>query len=729
MGFLLDLPSDDPHRASVWSTELWKSFRSIAGVGTTSFYMGAYGHRAKRPTTMATTYPALLQMDNNYDFHDGCVPPSLLSYQEMRKWPTLFKELVAEAIGDYHSARWSDEEELVKAGIKLSKLTKEQREAWQRHLLNDHQPYRSDCSVCRNAQATGYQHRRRKHPAMYTVAFDLAGPFKQKGRDMEHDDYKYIMVAAYRCPKEYMSAKALSELERELYVPDEPEDQAGDDPMAMEPELVGKEPPSEEEEEKKEGAHDGGEGQLSGPETLDEAVEGLETQEEWATIYVTRPLRRRTTQCVVQAAKEIVLQLKQTGLHVGVIHTDRAREFKAKLFKDWTVDTQLRHTKTAGGDPAGNASAELGIKWAKARVRALLTSAKAPSKEWPMAIAHASADLWAKAFPDSPWTSPTATTFGNEVWFRSKAYQGKKELKHEAAGMRWKRGYYRGPAVDVSRGHLIMRDDGGLTVAKSVKFNVIDPTRDMKELLPPAIADGLPEQLLSSDEPPTRQELREEVEFRARMLNEAENYDLDEVADLFTALEALGDTDQRTTKKTSFSSWYTGSFVHGGVAGIRNNLKEFPQTTHYLTTVAKHHCGDVRFSALGLAKNAQLGLHRDIHNYRLSQNYVLPLREFKEGQLWVQNEEETNHEGTERTLPNGKVIYGNLLEMTKGKVVGFSPRGWHEVQPWTGERLVLLLYTPRATKLSAEGVETLQRAGFNVDPKTIAMNLMYYNLN
>ena len=232
VGFLLDLPSDcerlrrdDPHRASVWSTELWNSFRSIAGMGTTSFYMGAYGHRAKRPTTMATTYPALLQMDNNYDFHDGCVPPSLLSYQEMRKWPSLFKGLVAEAIGDYHSARWSDEEELVKAGIKLSKLTKEQREAWQRHLLNDHQPYRSDCSVCINAQATGYQHRRRKHPAMYTVAFDLAGPFKQKGRDMEHDDYKYIMVAAYRCPKEYMSAKALSELERELYVPDEPEDQ------------------------------------------------------------------------------------------------------------------------------------------------------------------------------------------------------------------------------------------------------------------------------------------------------------------------------------------------------------------------------------------------------------------------------------------------------------------------------------------------------------------------
>eukprot|EP00439_Symbiodinium_sp_Y106_P079627 s598_g18.t1 len=60
---------------------------------------------------------------------------------------------------------------------------------------------------------------------MYTVAFDLA--------------------------EEYMSAKALSELERELYVPDEPEDQAGDDPMAMEPELVEKEPLRERRRRKK----------------------------------------------------------------------------------------------------------------------------------------------------------------------------------------------------------------------------------------------------------------------------------------------------------------------------------------------------------------------------------------------------------------------------------------------------------------------------------------------
>eukprot|EP00439_Symbiodinium_sp_Y106_P017689 s4409_g2.t1 len=401
VGFILDFPSDeerlrgdDPLRASLWNTELWNSFRSIAGMGKVSFYVGAYGHRAKRPTTMATTYPSILQIDKNYDFHDDCVPPSLLSYKEMRSWPRTFRCLIAEAVMDYNTGRSGDEREMVDQGVKLGKLTKEQREAWQRHLLNDHQPYRADRAVCINAQATGYQHRRRRHPSMYTVALDLAGPFKQKGRDMEHEDYKYIMVAAYRCPKEYLSEKALAYLDSELYVPDEPEEAEGEDPLALvvdrdegKPKL---DPEDSEGVKDEEAAPEVEPEEVCGPETLDDAVEGLREQEEWTTIYITRPMRRRTTQFAAQAAKEI----------------------------DWTVKAQLRHTKTAGGDPAGNSSAELGIMWAKSRVRALLVAAKAPHRDWPMAINHASSDLWAKAFPDSPWISPPATAFGSEVWLR-----------------------------------------------------------------------------------------------------------------------------------------------------------------------------------------------------------------------------------------------------------------------------------------------------------------------
>ena len=69
--------------------------------------------------------------------------------------------------------------------------------------------------MCINAQATGYKHMRKKNPSLYTMALDLAGPFKQAGRDMDHEDYKYIMVAAYRCPKSYLSDKALKDLDAE----------------------------------------------------------------------------------------------------------------------------------------------------------------------------------------------------------------------------------------------------------------------------------------------------------------------------------------------------------------------------------------------------------------------------------------------------------------------------------------------------------------------------------
>ncbi|CAE7226577.1 RE2, partial [Symbiodinium sp. CCMP2456] len=721
VGFLMDFPSDKdrlrkevPVDASVWKTAMWKGFSSVSGIKEVSFYMGAYGHKAERPTTIATTYPALIQADRNYHVYNRYVPSSLLSATEMRRWSYSFKEIVADSVKDYHSAHLSEEEEMEKAGVKVSKLTKEQRESWHRHLMNGHQPYRADCSICINAQATGYQHRRRAHPSMYSMALDLAGPFKQKGRDMNHDDYRYIMVAAYRCPREYMSEKAVESLDKDYYVPDDDEVEVDDDPMGLVAAPHHVEGPSEHEAEE-----EVEERPREGPEILDDAVEGLSHQEEWATVFITRPLRGRTTQFVLQAAKEILLQLRQTGLHVGMVHTDRAREFKAKAFKEWTVDSQLRHTKTAGGDPAGNSSAELGIKWAKARVRALLSAAKAPSRDWPMAIQHASSSLRAKVFPDSSWAAPPATAFGNEIWFRSKAYQGKGEKKHDAAGSRWKRGWYRGPAEDVKRGHLIVREDGGLTVAKSVKFGVTDPHRELQGLLSPVVAEGLPEELLSSSEPPTKEDLKNEIEFKARKLNEERNYSLDEAVSLYKLLEMLGDTDRRLGRKSTVASWYTGAYVHGGVAGTRTNMKEFPYTTKFLVNLAKHYCGEVEFSALGLAMNAQLGLHRDLHNYSLSRNHVLPLQDFEKGALWVQDNEVDELDGVEKELPSGKKVKGRLIEMEKGKPISFSPRKWHEVQPWIGERLVLLLYTPRATKLHMDNVEFLEDMGFNVDHRAL----------
>ena len=39
---------------------------------------------------------------------------------------------------------------------------------------------------------------------------------------------------------------------------------------------------------------------------------------------------------------------------------------------------------------------------------------------------------------------------------------------------------------------MILREDGGLTMAKSAKFNVIDPAKEFLDLFDPGEAEGIP---------------------------------------------------------------------------------------------------------------------------------------------------------------------------------------------------------------------------------------------
>ncbi|CAE7386892.1 RE1, partial [Symbiodinium sp. KB8] len=633
-----------------------------------------------------------------------------VGYFEGRSWSQQFKHLVLEGVSDFHSGTWVEEEELVNVGAKLSKLTKEQRELWKKHLLNDHQPYRADCSVCINAQASGYQHRRRRHHHLYTVALDVAGPFKTKGRDMEFDDYKYILVASYRCPKDYIAAKAIPDLDAELYVPDTDEDEQPDDEVLQsEDELL---QPDQEESGIEE------ELEIHGPPTVDEVVEELQEPIETKTIYLARPMRRRTTSATLLAAKEMMVQLRQNGLYVNAIHTDRAREFGSRAFKAWIGECGVRHTKTARGDPAGNSTAELGVKWLKSRVRALLRSSGAGATEWPMAVNHAVMGLWSKAFPSSPWTSPPAAPFGSEVWFRAKAYKGTKEKAKDPTDVRWKRGFYRGPATDVSRGHLLMREDGGLVIAKGVKFNVLDPASELRDLLPPMTAEGL-EADECEVEHASRKQLVAEVEFISKCLLSEENFDLKETLKLYNKLEELGDVDFRVGKKTAATSWYTGAYVHGGCAGLRRNLQSFPNTSKYLVSLGKKYAKGEGFSAVALARNATLGMHRDSHNYKHSKNIVVPISRFEGGALWAEDPDVEEKDNVPKQTSSGQEVRGRLHPMRQGEPVMFSPRRWHEVQQWEGDRVMLMLYTPRATKLAEKDAATLEEFGFPLDRKAL----------
>ena len=186
---------------SLWRTTLWSSFKELFGMFSLSYDQGELGHRAKKPTTNGTNYTALLHLDGLQSKGRVMIPATLLSSEEQARWaPGLKLALARAVIGP--SALLEGEGGSTQPTAR--KLSATERELWRKHLECDHQPYRPDCSVCVNAQATGHQHRRVPHPTAFTLAVDLAGPFKHKGRDMDFRDYKYLLVGAFRFPKAYL---------------------------------------------------------------------------------------------------------------------------------------------------------------------------------------------------------------------------------------------------------------------------------------------------------------------------------------------------------------------------------------------------------------------------------------------------------------------------------------------------------------------------------------------
>ena len=97
--------------------------------------MGAYGHKALRPTTLATNYPEVISVNDNYNFGSNCVPPSLLSKDELESWSNGFKEIVKGAIVELRQQYGPSDDELTDLDAKISKLTRQQKEEWTQHLI------------------------------------------------------------------------------------------------------------------------------------------------------------------------------------------------------------------------------------------------------------------------------------------------------------------------------------------------------------------------------------------------------------------------------------------------------------------------------------------------------------------------------------------------------------------------------------------------------------------
>ena len=266
----------------------------------------------------------------------------------------------------------------------------------------------------------------------------------------------------------------------------------------------------------------------------------------------------------------------------------------------------------------------------------------------------------------------------------------------------------------MNRGHIILREDRGLTI-EGVQCCGPSKGPTWPDLLQPGITEELLPEPEGSDVLVSKDKLEGEIEFVAKMLLEKRAFESKDVMYLFEKLEELGNTDFRVGSKTPMTSWYTGAFVHGSVAGLRTNAKKFPNATKYLTAFAKERVGEKDVTALGITRSSALGLHRDVHNARCTTNMVLPLTKFEGGGLWIESDDVSAEDLVINKVPKKGEVSGNILQFQEDGPLSFRPNLWHEVQPWKGDRVVMLLYTPRASKLKPPDVEGLEDLGFRLE--------------
>ena len=256
------------------------------------------------------------------------------------------------------------EKEEVGQGHGLRKMTPEE---WQLHVKRDHLPHRKDCQHCIQA-ASAKPHRRTSHRSAYVLSIDLAGPFRDRGKDMGGSKYKFMLVASYQFTKlpGTVTSPSAKEVEAEIEggeLEADVEDLVRELEQLFEEEGVkstkkhevdegkGESKPVEPEDEKKE------------EERLRKEVEEASEPFEFNTTYFVRGMTGRKTGEALRALPEIYIDLRALGFPVAQVHCDRAREFRMQVL----LNGRRRGTFSSRGlkEGQGPPLSRVGAQWPK----------------------------------------------------------------------------------------------------------------------------------------------------------------------------------------------------------------------------------------------------------------------------------------------------------------------------------------------------------------------------
>ena len=448
------------------------AFAQLYGLDFVNFDQKLLGHKRKKPTTMVTNIGTIKALQGRRSTTpDPPWPRTLRERMEesagLAEWATGLQILLREVAVLLHgrAEQRRQRKEAIRYQAKRSVWTmrpdrmqhrmmalsmKDQEELaeWQRHVDNDHKPYRRDCEECLRSMGRDRMRKRIECPDSYALNLDIMGPVN-RGEDQDGTGFYYELVGAFTvpCVGDNPIAQGLQELGH------------GQPPHIMADEEASHRPwtskdvvdkieelkkqygadyvqdintgEDNKKEDHKPGEHRGGDVHAvvqdppqHGPqdEPPEDSIDDLfadlpsEEQEQWTPIEIQAwdamnrrwqdkvaelknvkvtsltfaiPMRSRHSHEVVRALSLMYGKIRSLNLPLIRIHTDRAREFLARPVQQWMQSRNVMQTVAAGDEAQGSGRVEREVQYIKETTRLLLSTTRAPVSWWPLAMRQA----------------------------------------------------------------------------------------------------------------------------------------------------------------------------------------------------------------------------------------------------------------------------------------------------------------------------------------------------
>ena len=127
-------------------------------------------------------------------------------------------------------------------------------------------------------------------------------------------------------------------------------------------------------------------------------------------------LPSRNTKHLIPAVARVYARLRQLGLPVFRLHTDRARELTSAPMRRWTLDRGIITTFTSGSSFKCNGRVEAEVGIIKRMIRTLVSSGSCTLTQWPLAARHLGERRLRCQLTEVGWPTGKLLRFGAKVF-------------------------------------------------------------------------------------------------------------------------------------------------------------------------------------------------------------------------------------------------------------------------------------------------------------------------